>query len=279
MKTTILASLLAASSLSVIALPASAQAFLSLNQRQVQLDTRIDAGVRQGDLTRAEAARLRAEFRELTAVEAQYRRTAGGLDARERADLERRYDLLSARVRSDREDDQERDFGDSEERQDELTDRIEQGAASGDLTRVEAQSLRRELRALVRLESDFERSGGGLDARERADLRRRYDALSDRLRFERRDDEGRDDRDSYVSLESRRADLERRIEAGTRRGDLNLLESVRIRAEFAVLLRQENNYRNSGGGLDAREQEELSRRYDALSARLRDDRRDDDRRL
>ncbi|HRD28784.1 MAG TPA: hypothetical protein PLO65_10840 [Caulobacter sp.] len=74
----------------------------SINQRQAVLDARIDAGVRDGSLTRAEAARLRADFNDLARMEADYRRD--GLTNAERADLDRRFDLLSARIRADRRD-------------------------------------------------------------------------------------------------------------------------------------------------------------------------------
>ena len=74
----------------------------SINQRQYQLDRRIDQGVRNGSLTRREAGRLRAEFGQLVRLEAQYRR--GGLNRWERNDLDQRFDRLSARIRYERHD-------------------------------------------------------------------------------------------------------------------------------------------------------------------------------
>ena len=76
----------------------------SINARQANLDRRIDQGVRNGTLTRAEAVRLRAEFRQIAYLEARYRRTGGGLNAWERRDLDRRFDRLSARIRMERRD-------------------------------------------------------------------------------------------------------------------------------------------------------------------------------
>lgn len=78
----------------------------SINQRQYQLDRRIDQGVRNGSLTRREAGRLRAEFGQLVRLEAQYRR--GGLNRWERNDLDQRFDRLSARIRYERRDDDRR---------------------------------------------------------------------------------------------------------------------------------------------------------------------------
>ena len=74
----------------------------SINQRQVQLDRRIDQGVRSGQLSRREATRLRSEFNSLVRLEGQYRR--GGLSAWERTDLDRRFDRLSAQIRYERND-------------------------------------------------------------------------------------------------------------------------------------------------------------------------------
>ena len=74
----------------------------SINVRQVNLDRRIDQGVRNGQLSRREAVRLRAEFNQIARLEARYRR--GGLTQWERADLDRRFDRLSAQIRYERRD-------------------------------------------------------------------------------------------------------------------------------------------------------------------------------
>ena len=77
-------------------------AWVSINQRQAQLDRRIDQGVRNGTLNRREAYRLRGEFNQIARLEANYR--VNGLNGWERADLDRRFDLLSARIRAERHD-------------------------------------------------------------------------------------------------------------------------------------------------------------------------------
>ena len=77
-------------------------AWQSINARQANLDRRIDQGVRNGQISRREATRLRGEFSSILRLEANYRR--GGLTAWERQDLDRRFDRLSAQVRSERND-------------------------------------------------------------------------------------------------------------------------------------------------------------------------------
>ncbi|MGK6318142.1 hypothetical protein [Sphingomonas sp. DT-204] len=81
---------------------ASAQAWQSINARQARLDARIDQGIRSGALNRAEAARLRTDFRALARLERRYR--VNGLSLAERRDLDRRFDALSARIRVQKHD-------------------------------------------------------------------------------------------------------------------------------------------------------------------------------
>lgn len=76
--------------------------WMNINQRQAQLDRRIDQGIRNGSITRNEAIRLRSEFRDIARLENRYR--ANGLSNWERADLDRRFDGLSARIRWERND-------------------------------------------------------------------------------------------------------------------------------------------------------------------------------
>ena len=92
----ILIPIVAVSALAAATLPAVASA-QSINQRQDQLERRIDMGLRNHSLTRSEAGRLRGELRETARLEDRYRR--GGLSGWERADLDRRFDRLSASIR------------------------------------------------------------------------------------------------------------------------------------------------------------------------------------
>lgn len=79
----------------------------SINSRQAQIEQRIDMGARNGSLTRYEARNLRTELNRVARLEARYRRD--GLTRWERADLDQRLDVLSAKVRWERHDRQDRD--------------------------------------------------------------------------------------------------------------------------------------------------------------------------
>jgi opacity protein-like surface antigen len=102
MKRTLLA-LAALATVAAAPLAAQAAPWQTINQRQANLEHRIDQGVRNGSLTRSEALRLRGEFRSLSRLEANYRRS-NGLSMRERADLDARFDRLSRQVRIERHD-------------------------------------------------------------------------------------------------------------------------------------------------------------------------------
>jgi len=170
-----------------LAAPAAAQSYggwQPINQRQAQLDYRIDQGVRSGDLTRREAANLRAEFNQIARIEADYRRS-NGLSPRERADLDRRFDNLSQRVRWERNDRQDRGWTPINQRQRQIDARIDAGVRDGSLSRREAVSLRAEFREIANLEARYRRNG--LDMRERADLDRRFDRLSAQVYADRHD--------------------------------------------------------------------------------------------
>lgn len=174
---------------------AHAATWTSINGRQARLDDRIDAGVRTGDLTQAEAARLRSDFQGLARLEATYR--TGGLNNWERADLDRRFDSLSARIITQRHDSQRRSHADNRwvdaqgrwmtinQRQRQLDRRIDQGVRQGDLTRAEADGLQAEFRRIARMEARYRR--GGLSNSERADLDRRFDGLAARIHWQRSD--------------------------------------------------------------------------------------------
>jgi len=109
-----IAFVLAGIGMAATAIPAAAiaapapQQWQNINQRQANLDRRIDMGVRNGSVTRQEAVRLRQQFRALERIEAQYRRSRPGLTMAERRDLDRRFDALSRQIRVERNDRQVR---------------------------------------------------------------------------------------------------------------------------------------------------------------------------
>jgi hypothetical protein len=166
------------------AVPASAQTWQNINARQANLDQRIDAGIRNGSLTRNEAVQLRAEFRQIAQLETRYRRD--GLSQAERRDLDRRFDALSSRIRVERHDNNGAGgWQNINQRQAMLDARIDQGVRSGRLNAYEARALRSEFRQIANLEASYRRNG--LNQAERRDLDRRFDRLSANLQAELND--------------------------------------------------------------------------------------------
>jgi hypothetical protein len=80
----------------------------SVDGRQCRQRTRIQDGVRSGELTRFEVTRLRAEQAALRAEERHYRRTDGGLSVWERRDLQRDLNRTSRDIRRQKNDGQDR---------------------------------------------------------------------------------------------------------------------------------------------------------------------------
>ncbi len=80
--------------------------WVHIERRKMQLDRRIDQGLRSGQLTNREAIRLRSQFDEIARME--YRYSRNGLSPREMAELDRRFDRLAAQIRWERRDDQRR---------------------------------------------------------------------------------------------------------------------------------------------------------------------------
>jgi hypothetical protein len=150
-----------------------------LAQQRSQFETRLDADVRSGALTRAAADRAKDDYRELVELEARH-----GADRRfstqERAELNERYDNLTRLVAEGGEGgsvsggtsvaDGRRDF----------EARVDESVRLRRLTRVQGTQLKTEYASLVRVETDYMRDGV-LSARERNDLETRLDGLDSRL--------------------------------------------------------------------------------------------------
>lgn len=97
-KTLVFAAIAAATATMGMAAPASATPFRpeydNLHARQAQIAQQIDFGQRSGRLTFGEARGLRDQLRQVDYMEARFSR--GGLNFRERAELDRRLDMVQA---------------------------------------------------------------------------------------------------------------------------------------------------------------------------------------
>jgi hypothetical protein len=90
----------------LLAVPAAQAA--TIDAREQNQRERIRQGVRSGELTHREAARLRGEQAGLRAEERRYRATGGGLNAWERRDLQRDLSRSSRDIYRQKHDGQSR---------------------------------------------------------------------------------------------------------------------------------------------------------------------------
>lgn len=208
-----------------------------LAERRGELESRIDAGVRDGSISYAQASRLRTDYDGLVQLETRYA-ADGRLTVQERADLRQRYEALYQRV----DDGHGYGYGDSHGQWRPLADeryafdaRVDAAVRARRISTVEATRLRADFQTLMRREADYAR--GGLTAAEREDLTRRYAELNRRIG----DDGGYGGGQyggQYGGQDARAVEIEARIAAGVRSGQLNRTEAERLRAELRDLTRR-----------------------------------------
>lgn len=76
---------------------ANAGGAMGISNRVAQLDARLQAGIRSGEINRTEARNLRAQLRYLTRLEGRY--SANGLTQAERRDLQQRLRTVREQIR------------------------------------------------------------------------------------------------------------------------------------------------------------------------------------
>lgn len=208
-----------------------------LYERRADLDARIDAGVRDGSLSRTEATRLRSDYNGLVELEARYA-ADGRLTTQERDDLRNRYQALSQRVGEDRRDGDGYDSGYGDDdgygwrplagQRTAFDARVDVALRDRRLSRTEALRLRSDFDALVRLEAGYRRDG--LSSREQQDLTARLADLDRRI--------GDVAYDGGYGVDPRAAQIEARIMAGERSGQFSRSEAARLREELRDLTRR-----------------------------------------
>ena len=206
-----------------------------LNTQRPQFESRLDADVRSGAISSSAARSLSAEYGDLVALEARY--TADGrVTNQERADLTERYRAFSTRYQAGGQggyDDGYDSWRPLAESRASFDARVNASLRNRILTRAQANRLSTDFDALVRLEASYERNG--IDSRERQDLESRWADLN------RRVGDGYDD--GYTPGDDYRADphaaqMEARIAAGLRSGEISRTEAASLRLELRDLSRR-----------------------------------------
>lgn len=172
-----------------------------VNARQYNQQQRIGQGVRSGQLTPRETARLSREQAHIRAEERRYK-SDGVLTGAERADLHRDLNAANRHIYNEKHDRQSMPWANGQSgnpatrdpgvnaRQYNQQGRIAQGVRSGELTRGEVAELRQEQRA-IRQEERLYKSDGVLSGAERKDLHQDLNAASQHIYEEKHDAERR----------------------------------------------------------------------------------------
>lgn len=206
-----------------------------LNTQRAQFESRLDADVRSGAISSSAASSLSAEYGDLVALEARYA-ADGRVSSQERADLSERYRAFSTRYQAGGQSGYDDDYDGWRplaESRAAFDARVNAGVRNRTLTRTQAARLSTDFDALVRLETSYERNG--IDAREREDLEARWADLNRRVGDGYDDDY--DSGDNYGS-DPRGAQIEARIAAGLRSGEISRTEAASLRLELRDLLRR-----------------------------------------
>lgn len=169
-----------------------------VNERQFNQQQRISQGVRSGQLTPRETARLERQQAYIRAEERRYK-SDGVLTRAERADLHHDLNATSRRIYNEKHDAQRMprayEPGATKDplvnqRQRNQAHRINQGVRSGELTRDERATLGAEQRAIRQEERQY-KSDGMLTRDERRDLHQDMNAASRHIYEEKHDAERR----------------------------------------------------------------------------------------
>ncbi|HWQ87519.1 hypothetical protein [Brevundimonas sp.] len=206
-----------------------------LNTNRTQFESRLNADVRSGAISSSAAASLSAEYGDLVALEARY--TADGrVTTRERSDLAERYRAFATRYQAGGQggyDDDYDGWRPLAESRAAFDARVNAGVRNRTLTRAQANRLTTDFNALVQLETGYQRNG--IDSRERQDLEARWADLNRRVGDGY--DDGYDSGDNYGS-DPRGAQIEARIAAGLRSGEISRTEAASLRLELRDLTRR-----------------------------------------
>ena len=157
--------------------------------------------------------------------------------------------------------------GSIDQREYNVSQRIEEGARRGYLTPTEVTRLRNSLRDIRYLEDQYRR--GGFSNAEVRDLQVRLQDLDNRITREWRDNDQRGDQ--FIERLRR---LDQNIYEGSRGGGLTRSEADRLRADVERVGRIHNDYLRSGRNIDSRERADLNRRLDILANQIQAQRRD-----
>lgn len=228
-----------------------------LQTQRTQFNTRIDAEVRAGSLTRANGDRLKAEYDEVVALETRYG-ADGRFTTQERNELADRYGAITQALS---------DGGYSSAGSGSTTLTVANGRTDFDrrvdaavsarrISRTEGTRLKADYASLVTVEAGYARDG--ISARERDDLDARLDALDARV-----GDTNYGGGSTVIDNRTRLSNIERALPSA----GLSTTARAQLLVEHGDLVRLEAAYSRSSPSADDRAY--LERRIVDLETRAR----------
>ena len=229
-------------------------------KRQGTQAARIEAGVKDGSLTKGEAGKMIRRQKQIGDM-AKEAASDGKVTAREKVGLERAQDRASRGIARERHDGQG-EMGPKPDwkvwdpgvnkRQRRQRHRIGQGIKSGSLTKEEAKELIGKERDLNKLEREL-KSDGKLTKDERKQLHEELDALSKSIFEEKHDDE-------------RRPKLNRKLRAKIESGEMSKDEAKELCKQMKRVYRLKRKLK--GGSLTDEERKAAEEELNSLVSNL-----------
>lgn len=224
-------------------------------QRRDQFNTRIDTAVQNRSLDRDEAEDMHREYDDIVRLEAQYS-ADGNVSQQQRNDLRMRFRGLMQHA-NERAGSQGGYQGGNQghgnddgrwqplsTRSAEFEQRIAVGLRNRTLTQAGAIRLRSDWRALAQVEAGYQR--GGIDSREEADLEARYAAIDARMGGSAMAGTG------TGTGTARWSQMETRLAAAERNGNISRNEATMVRAQLGDLARLDAAYGTRGYSTEQR---------------------------
>ncbi|MBC7997679.1 MAG: hypothetical protein IAF58_07040 [Leptolyngbya sp.] len=249
------------------------QAWAGIDGQQVAQANRIEEGITSGRITRREYEELKVESNRIASFEARAR--ANGLQLDETLTLANDLANFNLRISSSLNNgntggggynggggNNENDGRSFDLRQANVLRRIDESAANGRLTAVEADDLRADFRRLEQLEASYRRDGN-LTAYELDVLRKGLDSINLELK-------GNSDPIAieYPEINRKQQDLKNRINEGVARGRIRGFDAQKLNASLAWIASAEAAFRQSGGRLEKDEADRILADLDRLSAKI-----------
>lgn len=239
----------------------SSTSIVNIDERQVQLEHRINDAVTAGRLTRAESQTFLDELDKIAELKANFKASSDSLSTWESLKLVFQLDTLSRRLEQSLRD-RTVSGADLEARVREIESRLADARAAKRLTEQEANEFTYELNRIKLLRANFE-SDGNVNDSESLKLALALDTVSSRLELTMHDRQ-------YVlpNVDKLQAELEKRISEGIASGKIDAKESEALKAEIKNIAEREERLRRFGRPMTSVETLELALDLEKLAQQI-----------